>query len=406
MVQNNEEPFEILTNPVFDDLLNKHLKDDAKALALRYADKKDFPNLLPLWNLLDFYSKVAEKLPSFYKARCRMPRKAFEQASSEVTANWKSNHFLESNEVILNLCGGIGADDAAFSSKAEQIISLEIDAFTHACAKDAMVRLNLKNVKRVQQDAEVFIQGKLPDHISFIYADPDRRASGSRSFQAHLYSPNLKLFMPKLINKGVKVLLKLSPMEAWQESAKWFPHLSEVVALSLDDEVKELLVYYHPNQKTTILSSVNIRKDKDVQKFEVSRDTKVSEIIFAELPADYFYEVHPTIAKLNTAHFLLHQYGLQALTANAIFATAHHHSPKFFGRVFRVQHAFPYQRKKMNLYIKEQNLSQANVTKRDFRMEVHEIRKVHHLKDGGIDYFFFYQNKDRQPWVVHAKKLN
>src|SRR5688572_9549458 len=83
---------------------------DAKELATQIQTKKASQKKLPTW-----FKQYGIIFP---------PKLNLEQASSEITAQYKST-LIEECSTLLDLTGGFGVDDFYFSKKAKEVIHAE-----------------------------------------------------------------------------------------------------------------------------------------------------------------------------------------------------------------------------------------------------------------------------------------
>ena len=102
------------------------------------------------------YKKALYKLPTLASKYCWLPAKSYEQASSELTAFYKSK--LEKGNCILDLCGGLGVDDIAFAGQFKKVISLDADEELNEIVKWNFKKLNITNIERISIFAEEYIK--------------------------------------------------------------------------------------------------------------------------------------------------------------------------------------------------------------------------------------------------------
>ena len=76
----------------------------------------------------------------------------------------------------------------------------------------------------------------------------------------------------------------------------------------------------------------------------------------------------------------------------------------FMGRAFLIKNTLEFSKSTLSKYLKENNLVQANITRRNFKQTVEEIRKVFKVTDGGDDYLFFTTDGDGKRLVFHVTK--
>jgi protein-L-isoaspartate O-methyltransferase len=105
---------------------------------------------------LKLNNKLAYKIPTFHAANCWLTSKSFEQASGEKSALYKASLF--SGKKLLDVCGGLGVDDWAFSSRFDSVVSIDIDSYLNVLVNHNFKCLNLDNVQRITADAYLFLQ--------------------------------------------------------------------------------------------------------------------------------------------------------------------------------------------------------------------------------------------------------
>ncbi|MFI3259664.1 MAG: RsmD family RNA methyltransferase [Rikenellaceae bacterium] len=177
------------------------------------------------------------KLPSYYNARCIIPPRAFEQSSSEATAEVKR---LE-GESVLELTCGLGVDALSLSKRFKRVVTLERDEVLAEVAKENFRRLKATNIEVVNSSAEEYLS-RCNDHFDWVYADPDRRSEdGRKMVLLEDCSPNILSLMDQIKRVSRAVMIKCSPLFDVDEAFRLFPR-STVEVVSLNDECKEVVI--------------------------------------------------------------------------------------------------------------------------------------------------------------------
>jgi hypothetical protein len=57
-------------------------------------------------------------------------------------------------------------------------------------------------------------------------------------------------------------------------------------------------------------------------------------------------------------------------------------------------------------YLATTKIKKANISKRNFPLEVGELRKMFKLSEGGEDYLFFTTNEQKEKLMFHCKKTD
>lgn len=185
-----------------------------------------------------YLRRACSKLPSYAAAECLLPPRAFEQASSEQTAE----HKRIGGDTLLELTCGLGVDTRALARRFRRVVTLERDEGLAWVARENFSRLGITNVEVVTADAGDYL-AHTEEHFDWIYADPDRRdAEGRRRVLLAECSPDVEALLPLICRHSTGLCLKLSPLFDVGEALRIFPR-SEVETVSAGGECKEVVVY-------------------------------------------------------------------------------------------------------------------------------------------------------------------
>ena len=329
---------------------------------------------------------VRDKIPLWFKTPGLVygPGKAIEQSSSQQTADLKSK--LVNGSLIADLTGGMGVDSYFFSKSFQQVDYVEEDQSLCSIAANNFQALGADNIKVLAQTAEHYVS-KLSQPVGCIYLDPDRRSGGRRQNSLEDYRPNLIQLLPRLWPWTDTILVKLSPMLDIKAVLMSLGNASAVHVISVKNEVKELLILLSKRLTQPLqYVGVNIASDGTVQttRFDQGEETSAN-VVFSE-PLNYLYEPNRSLLKLGAFNLVCHRFGVKKLHPNSHLYTSDQCVKEFPGRTFKVQWSAPYKPKEISKRISN---GKANVTVRNFPMEVKSIRKKHKIRDGGQDYLFF-----------------
>ena len=122
-----------------------------------------------------YLERARTKLPSYRAARCILPPRAFEQASSEACAAHKA---IE-GDAALDLTCGLGVDALALGRRFRRVVALERDPVLAAVAAHNLRLLGAANVEVVCAAAEEYLTAAT-ERFDWVYADPDRRSRTGR----------------------------------------------------------------------------------------------------------------------------------------------------------------------------------------------------------------------------------
>ncbi len=185
-----------------------------------------------------YLQRARHKLPRLYEAGCVIPPRAFEQSSSEESANIKNI----GGGTLLDLTCGLGIDVMHFAERFERVVTLERDEALAKVVRYNFALLGIENVDVITTSAEEYV-ATTTEHFDWVFADPDRRsAEGKKMVRMEDCSPDVISLMPRLREIANRVGLKLSPLFDVDEAFRLLP-CSEVEVVSIGGECKELNIY-------------------------------------------------------------------------------------------------------------------------------------------------------------------
>ncbi len=383
-------------------IVEKHLNDDINTLTLKFKSiqQTDFNTNLVLESVSNI-KKGSHKLPTLCLNYCWLPTKSYEQASSELTAFYKS--LLFKGNSVLDLCGGLGVDDIAFSKVFKTVISLDADDELNEIVKFNFKKLGINHIERISVFAEDFLANNTTK-FDLVYIDADRRpAANSKKFILSDCTPNIIELLPQLKQITHQLLIKLSPMVDLNYCKSAIENIKEIHVVSLKNEVKEvlLLVDFTENYNT-IIKAVNIINEQNIQEFCKVNLLNVEENLSHE--SIYFYEPNASIIKANLSANYAQSIGLKMIALNANFFVGNDFIQNFYGRCFKIVDSFPFSKSNLKSYLKENGIIKANISKRNFPINESEIAKQFDLKTGGDEYLFFTQNNQGEKIFFHCRK--
>ena len=319
-----------------EDFLNDYKGYDIDSLRLK-------ANNNPHWQLLVDQKQGQQTLSERWPSLCQVPGYLLpplsnaRQASSEATATWKA-HFL--HQAIgspaswkgLDTTGGSGVDTWAFEQCGANMTITEPDE--HLAT---MLHHNgqvLRQTRRVIQDKAESLQ---TGRFDAVFSDPSRLQNGQRVFHPNACEPNAVVLMDVWLTMSEHVLIKLSPLLDATEAERLFPQACELIWLSLNREVKELLIHtkrgYSGPAKRRIVElegGGDIRHDSPVMTGEI--------IDMASEPLAFLIDPYPAVIASRGVNYLASLHGLKRLHPSHNLLTASHVPADFPGRVFRIDH--------------------------------------------------------------------
>jgi hypothetical protein len=376
---------------------NKYLK--AEKFLLDSKDNTKELNTL-LAQQLVIYPKAENKLPTFTKHNCWFTTRSFEQASSEETAFFKASLF--SGGQMLDLSGGLGVDDWAFSNQFKSVISLDPDSYLNELVRENFKKLGVKNIIRIDSIAENYLE-TTEGAYDLIYLDADRRTEKGKAFFLDQGKPNYLAIKNLCAKVSSKVLLKLSPMIDLTYLKNTLPNLTKIWVLGDKSEVKEILAYIDFSQPSELETEVVVLNNSG--KSIHFKNTNTQPVTPKLTNLNYFFEPHSCLIKSNLYKEYATMYSLQLLSAQSLYYTSKHLPNNFLGRSFEIIQIIDFSKAKVKDYLERCVIKNANVSKKNFPIEVDEIKKIFKLKDGGEEYLFFSTNEKGLKVMFHCKKI-
>jgi len=345
--------------------------------------------------------KARQKFPDMLEIGWLFSPQSFEQASSSATAKYKAS--LIRGKVLVDITAGAGIDAFYLSENFEKVILLE----QHA-ERAQLLRWNFRNQPHVEireMSAEAWMPELAPETV--VFADPDRRPDGQKVNGLADSSPDIRAILPAILSKNCRLWLKASPMLDIQQARMQLGERLDCRAIAVENELKELLfVLGLPENREPQLYSIKLNvSGEPVHQWQSPFGQNAVKPALA-LPGElaYFVEPHLALIKTRQARAYAAEQNWLAINGQADYYFSQIPEPKTAGRWFKIVQHWPYKPKTLITELQKQGIIKANVAKREFFMEVSEIRKRLKLADGGDDYLFFTKNKNGEPWVFHGRR--
>lgn len=348
--------------------------------------------------------KLAHKIPTFHAANCWLTSKSFEQASGEKSALYKASLFT--GKKMLDLCGGLGVDDWAFSARFDSIVSLDIDAYLNVLVNHNFKRLNLANVSRVTADAYLYLQNT-QETYDLIYIDADRRVNDKKGFRLDDIEPSYGKIECRLRELTNRVLLKLSPLIDISYCVNHLENLKSIYVIAQEGEVKEVLceIDYStpPNQQEVGIIAVDMDEHK-IHHFSSTFSNQHNCVLSNSYSHHYFYEASSAIVKSGLSSAYGKSLELLSPSIHSSYFVSEIKIDEFMGRRFELVKAFVFSKKSLKEYLKINKIIKANVSRSQFPISPDEIKKQFQIMDGGIEYLFFTTQSNGGKLVLHCRK--
>jgi len=376
----------------------KNLNAEVSALVLKGSP---FPNIpaATLATQIAGRKTAQRKLPFWFENQHILypPKLNLEQTSSQITSEYKAS--LVSGKALTDLTGGFGIDSYFFSKRVEKVFYNELNKELAEIAQHNFEALKAKNIKVHSGDGLAFLKAT-EAKFDWIYLDPARRDDhGGKVFRLADCTPDVVAHLPLLFEKADHILIKTSPLLDLKLGISELDFVAEIHIVAVDNEVKELLwLLKKGNTSAVKIITKNFTK-KENQTFITSMEE--SENAEFALPGKYLYEPNAAIMKSQLFGKLATDFQLKKLHQNSHLFTSEVNID-FPGRKFKITDIMNFGSKDLKKRFKSKK---ANISTRNFPLDVESIRKKYKIKDGGTDYLFFTTNLNEEKIVLVCEKL-
>jgi len=343
-------------------------------------------------------AKSKKKLPTYFNTpNIYFPNKFnIEQTSSEKTAEFKSK--IVAGDTMIDATGGFGVDSMYFSKEFKKTVYIEKNKELFEIVKANSKELGLNNIKHLNEDGIEYAK-KLDTVIDLLYLDPSRRNKENK--KVHFLSdctPLIDYDSIKSLQNFKTILIKCSPIIDLKKTISDLRFVSKVYIVGVNNEVKEVLFSLNKQSNNDIkIKCIDLsNRESD---FEFSIDDIDNKKNDNSKLLNYLYEPNSMILKSGAFGLICERYDVKKLNINSHLYT----SKKlidFPGRAFKVESVVNFSKRSL----KDLNISKANITTRNFSMDVKDIRKKSKIINGGDDYLFFTTNHIDEQIIIKTKK--
>lgn len=383
----------------------KHAQEDTKKLALKRNDN-GLIDMKQALTQIEGYQTAVKKLPLWASNRRLVypPRISMEQCSSETTAQYKqllAKRLLGAQNRPLRMAdmtGGFGIDFSYLAPLFESAIYMEQQEVLCQIARYNFPILGLSQAQVVQGDGVSLMSEHAPYDLIFI--DPARRDEmGKKTVALRECTPDLGLIQDEIMSCSPCCIAKLSPMLDIQQALQVLKHAAEVHLVSVDNECKELLVVLKRDFCGAVrFCCVNILK-KETQTYQYDEPEETEAIAdYTDLPEKFLYEPNTSVLKAGAFKGLCQRFGVKKLHPNSHLYTSERLVRDFPGRRFRITGKYGFSKQELKELTRD--ISQANITIRNFPTTVAELRKKLKIKEGGNTYLFATTLKNGQHVLI------
>ena len=368
--------------------IDENIERDPAKIAL----SKGVPHAALVATQVKYLQRARRKLPALYEARCIIPPRAFEQCSSQESAERKPL----TGGAVLDMTCGLGIDTMALAKRFERVVSIERNEALAEVVRYNMSLLGITNVEVVTASSEEYVS-TTTEHFDWIFVDPDRRsAEGKKMVCMEDCSPNVVELMPRLREISERVAIKLSPMFDCAEAFRLCSP-AEVEVVSISGECKEVNIYTNA--------------ERDMLRIAVMGDGEwmfSSEAMVAEpsteafTPAEYRYLLVPDVALQKARVAIAALKPFASIWSNNGYAFARElPDEELPARVFEIKSIEPYRPKELKRRWKGEGVE---FMKRDCALSIDAVRRATATRPGG-ERIVALTTIAGDTWIIEVKLL-
>ena len=381
------------------DYISKNLSTDVFKVILK---KQIFPKVTnkEIAEQISAKAKSKKKLPTYFKTpNIYFPNKVnIEQTSSEKTAEFKSK--IVTGNTMIDATGGFGVDSMYFSKEFKKTVYIEENKELFEIVKANSKVLGL-NIEYLNEDGIEYVK-KIDTGIDLLYIDPSRRNKENK--KVHFLSdcsPLIDYDLIESLQNFKTILIKCSPIIDLKKTIIDLKVVSKIYIVGINNEVKEVLFKFNKQSNNDIkikcidLSNRDLDFEFNINDIDNKKNDDNSKVL------NYLYEPNSMILKSGAFGLICDRYDVKKLNTNSHLYTSKE-LIDFPGRVFTVNSVVNYSKRNL----KDLNISKANITTRNFPIDVKDIRKKSKILDGGEDYLFFTTNHVNDQIIIKTKKTH
>ena len=290
---------------------------------------------------------------------------------------------------MTDLTGGMGVDFSFLAPLFEKATYIEQQQHLCEAARHNFQVLGISHAIVTEGDG-IEVLACLP-HQQLIFIDPARRDThGGRTFAISDCTPNILPILPTLMEKTDLLMVKLSPMLDWHQTAKLLDAacpgaLREIHLIATNNECKELLVVLDTRQANPSVALHCVNDDTrfitDTQEEQQLLPCPTLANAEEATTASWLYEPNAAIMKAGCFATLTQRFPICALADNSHLFVSEHHLPDFPGRRLHILHMTTTNKKQLREALK--GIERANITVRNFPMSADQLRRKLKIGDGG-----------------------
>lgn len=321
--------------------------------------------------------------------RMYFTKEGLEQSSGEMIAEYRSHRF-PSNQLILDLCCGVGGDLIALA-KHHRVIGVDLDELRLAMARENLIAYGRsESAMLLKADACEFTH---PD-IGGIFADPDRRADGERHISISKYRPTVQQITarhPRDIPLGIKIAPGISHSEIQDFEAE-----SEFI--SVDGELKECVLWFGPDSRRA-RRAIILPTEEGIFADEPNPQRRPI------APSGYIYDPDPAVIRAGLVTNFADSIDAYPIHPEIAYLTSPHFKSTNFANIYEIDEVMPFHAKNIGSALKHRNVGSVSITKRGSAVNVDDLRKSWKLTGSESRFVILTRGPDDRPLGIIAKRV-
>ena len=396
-----------------EEYIGQHCRDDVRALALGRVE----PGVDMRWCLqqIEGWQRAVEKLPR-WAAQTGIwypPALSMEQCSGEWAAEYKRSvverllSCAGDRRTFVDLTGGYGIDFSYLAPLFAKSVYVERNPELCRIAEHNFSVMGIDDSAVICADSIEYLN-TLTGACSLVFLDPARRDSiGRKTVAIEDCTPNIVGMQTRLLGLCRYAVIKLSPMLDITAALSSLRSVSEVHAVCVKGECKELLFVLDAECDTSPVFYAANLGTADAVLSCTGEQRAVSQMLLPEnyaavMPGMHLYEPNAGILKAGIQNILCGRYGVAKVHPMSNLFVSVQPVEGFPGRWFEVTDCCGFGKKELRRMLGD--VVQANITVRNFPATVAELRKKLRLGEGGDVYLFATTLSDGSHVLVRCRK--
>lgn len=291
----------------------------------------------------------------------------FEQATDEVTADYKAGRF-PIDQPLLDLCCGIGGDLLSLALRGPTIgvdrSSLAISRAAANCELYAAIHGDKFRGSAKQGEAQTqFVTQCTAWHI-----DPDRRPAGKRTTRVELHEPSVEVLESMLAVNG-NAAIKLAP--AAELPTDWIARC-EAEWVSRRGECKQLVAWFGTLAQNAGFRRATVLTDAAPQSLVGLPLVEVPSVATLDR---FLYDPDAAVLAADLLGVLAQKYQIAAVHPGSVYLTGVSSELGGFAQTWEILDEMPFDVRRVRTWLAERRVGRLEIKKRGLDVDVEKLRR-------------------------------